>query len=107
MNRSLRISVRCYAERLSQACSSQSMYLAYVDQSYTGCRAANAAKTHGIGLEMIQLPEVKCGFVLLLRRRTVESSFTWIGRCRLSRDHEATTNSAAATVHVRRLARPL
>jgi hypothetical protein len=43
----------------------QSVDLAYVDQGYTGQKAADAAKAHGIALEVIKLPEAKRGFVLL------------------------------------------
>lgn len=37
------------------------MNLAYVDQGYTGERAAKAAADHGITLEVVKLPEVKRG----------------------------------------------
>ena len=62
---------------------------AFVDQGYTGERAAQAAADHGIELEVIKLPEAKKGFVLLPRRWVVERSFGWIARCRrLARDYE-------------------
>jgi transposase len=48
--------------------------LAYVDQGYTGERAAEAA-AEGIALEVVKLPEAKRGFVLLPRRWVVERSF--------------------------------
>ncbi|GEL44319.1 hypothetical protein MEX01_49100 [Methylorubrum extorquens] len=41
------------------------------DQGYTGEKPAAAARKHGIGLEVVKLPEVKRGFVLLPRRRVV------------------------------------
>jgi transposase len=57
--------------RLAQAVQSttgQSVDLAYVDQSYTGERAANAARAHGIELEGVKLPDAKRSFVLLPQR---------------------------------------
>lgn len=44
----------------------------YVDQGYTGERAAEATSAHGIELEVVKLPEVKTGFILLPRRWAVE-----------------------------------
>ena len=58
------------------------MSLAYVDQGYTGQRAAEAARAHGIELEVVKLPEAKRGFVLLPRRWVVERSFAWATRFR-------------------------
>ncbi|MBC9210193.1 IS5 family transposase, partial [Roseomonas aerophila] len=54
-----------------QASTGQSVELAYVDQGYTGTRAADAAKAHGIELEVVKLSEAKRGFVLLPRRWVV------------------------------------
>jgi transposase len=51
-----------------QAATGQSIDLAYVDQGYTGRKAADAAKAHGIDLAVIKLPEARRGFVLLPRR---------------------------------------
>lgn len=63
--------------------------LAYVDQGYTGERAAAAAKKHKIELAVVKLPEAKRGFVLLPRRWVVERSFAWLSRFRrLARDYE-------------------
>ena len=63
--------------------------LAFVDQGYTGDKAAQAAQQHGIQLEVVKLAEAKKGFVLLPRRWVVERSFGWIARCRrLARDYE-------------------
>jgi transposase len=56
----------------------QTVELGYVDQGYTGEKAA----AHGIRLEVIKLPEAKNGFVLLPRRWVVERSFAWAARCR-------------------------
>src|SRR5207249_4610793 len=63
--------------------------LAYVDQGYTGDRAAAAAAAHGIRLEVVKLPEAKRGFVLLPRRWVVERGHAWLARFRrLARDYE-------------------
>ncbi len=40
----------------------------------TGPEAAAAAKQHDLELEEVKLPIVRCGFVLLARRRVVERS---------------------------------
>jgi PP-loop superfamily ATP-utilizing enzyme len=45
--------------------------LTYVDAGYTGEHAANAARQHGIELEVVKLPEAKRGFVLLPRRSVI------------------------------------
>jgi transposase len=50
----------------------------YVDQGYTGEKPAEDAKKHGIRLEVVKLPQAKCGFVLLPRRWVVERSFAWM-----------------------------
>jgi hypothetical protein len=42
--------------------------VAFVDEGYTGEKAKQAAEGEGIRLEVIKLPEVKKGFVLLPRR---------------------------------------
>lgn len=75
--------------RKVQEVTDQSVELAYVDQGYTGERAAEAAEEHGITLEVVKLPEAKKGFVLLPRRWVVERSFGWMARFRrLARDYE-------------------
>ena len=72
-----------------QAATQRSVKLAYVDQGYTGHRAADAAAEQGIELEVVKLAEAKRGFVLLPRRWVVERSFAWLARFRrLSRDYE-------------------
>ena len=43
--------------RTMQAVTGNNVDIAYVDQGYTGARAANAAAAHGITLEVIKLPE--------------------------------------------------
>jgi transposase len=63
--------------------------LAFIDQGYTGERAAGDAAAHGIRLEVVKLEEAKRGFVLLPRRWVVERSFAWAARCRrLAKDYE-------------------
>lgn len=72
-----------------QAATGESVDLAYVDQGYTGERAAAAARAHGIELEVVKLAEAKRGFVLLPRRWVVERTFGWAARFRrLVRDYE-------------------
>ena len=67
----------------------KSVELAYVDQGYTGERAAGAAAEQKIELSVVKLPGAKRGFVLLPRRWVVERSFAWAARFRrLARDYE-------------------
>lgn len=58
-----------------QSTARRGIDLAYVDQGYTGERAADAARTHGLELEVVKLPEAKRGFVLLPHRWAIERSF--------------------------------
>jgi transposase len=72
-----------------QAETGETVEIAFVDQGYTGERAAEAAREHGIKLEVVKLPTAKRGFVLLPRRWIVERSFGWMSRFRrLARDYE-------------------
>jgi transposase len=72
-----------------QDTTGENVTLADVDQGYTGERPAEAARAHGIILEVVTPPAAKRGFVLLPRRWVVERSFAWMARCRrLARDHE-------------------
>ena len=83
-----RAAVAELAEAIQQA-TGESVEVAWVDQGYTGERAAKDAKQHGIHLEVVKLPEAKRGFVLLPRRWVVERSFAWTTRFRrLIRDYE-------------------
>ena len=67
----------------------ESVELAFVDQGYTGEKAAGAAEGEGIELSVVKLPEAKRGFVLLPRRWVVERSFAWLTRFRrLAKDYE-------------------
>jgi transposase len=77
---------------------------AFVDQGHTGERPADAARAHGIALEVVGLPGATRGVVVLPRRLAaaltsrrgigqgptgvVERSFAWRARCRRpARDH--------------------
>lgn len=72
-----------------QEVTGETVEVAFVDQGYTGAKAANDADAHGIRLEVIKLDEAKRGFVLLPRRWVVERSFAWAARFRrLARDYE-------------------
>lgn len=90
-------------ERLAkavQASTGQSVDLAYVDQGYSGARAASAAKAQGIELEVVKLPEAKRGFVLLPGRWVVERSFACATRFRrLAKDYERYA-STLADLHI-------
>lgn len=83
-----------------QAATDESVEIAFVDQGYTGEKAAAAAHQHGIALEVVKLPEAKRGFVLLPRRWVVERSFAWTTRFRrLAKDYERYPSTLAA-MHV-------
>ena len=72
-----------------QDVTGHSVEVAFVDEGYTGEKPAEAAREHGIALEVVKLPEAKKGFVLLPRRWVVERSFAWTARFRrLARDYE-------------------
>jgi transposase len=83
-----RAQVAALAEQV-QAATGERVELAFVDQGYTGERAAEDAAAHGIRLEVVKLPDARRGFVLLPRRWVVERSFAWAARFRrLARDYE-------------------
>jgi transposase len=83
-----------------QDVTGENVTLAYVDQGYTGENAAAAARTHGIELQVVKLPEAKRGFVLLPRRWVVERSFGWAARFRrLVKDYEVYASTLAG-LHV-------
>jgi transposase len=76
------------AEAVQEA-TGESVELAYVDQGYTGERAAKEAEAHGMRLEVVKHPEAKRGFVLLPRRWVVGRDFAWASRFRrLVKDYE-------------------
>ncbi|WP_309660545.1 MULTISPECIES: IS5 family transposase [unclassified Sphingomonas] len=86
--------------RTVQAVTDGHVEIAWVDQGYTGERAANAAAGHGIALKVVKLPEAKRGFVLLPRRWVVERSFAWATRFRrLVKDYERYAETLAG-LHV-------
>jgi transposase len=90
-----RAQVGLLCEQVQQA-TGETVQLAYVDQGYRGPKPAAAAETQGIQLEVIKLPEVKKGFVLLPRRWVVERSFGWTTRFRrLTRDYERLATTVA------------
>jgi transposase len=79
-----------------QEVTGDSVEIAFVDQGYTGDKAAAAAEEHGIRLEVVKLPTAKRGFVLLPRRWVVERSFGWMTRFRrLVRDYERLAETLA------------
>jgi transposase len=79
-----------------QALTGERVEVAFVDQGYTGERPAQAAADAGVRLEVVKLPELKRGFVLLPRRWVVERSFGWMARCRrLARDYERLPTTVA------------
>jgi transposase len=90
---------RAQVEQLAQAVqqiTGDSVELAYVDQGYTGENAMQAARAHGIQLEVVKHTEAKRGFILLPRRWVVERSFAWAARFRrLARDYERLSQTLA------------
>jgi transposase len=76
------------AEAIQEA-TGESVELAYVDQGYTGEKAAKGAEAHGMRLEVVKHEEVKRGFMLLPRRWVAERDFAWASRFRrLAKDYE-------------------
>ena len=87
--------------RQVQEVTEQSVEVAFVDQGYTGEEPAQAAKRQSIELQVIKLPEVKKGFVLLPRRWVVERSFGWTARFRrLARDYERLPETLAGLTYL-------
>jgi transposase len=79
-----------------QGATGESVELAYVDEGYTGERAAEEAEARGISLEVVKHPEAKRGFVLLPRRWVVERDFAWASRFRrLVKDYERLPDTLA------------
>ena len=72
-----------------QAAADEQVEIAFVDQGYTGDAPAEAARQHGVELQVVKHAEAKRGFLLLPRRWVVERTFGWLGRFRrLARDYE-------------------
>lgn len=91
-----RSQVAALAEQ-AQHLTGQKVESTFVDQGYTGDKAAQVAAEHGITLEVIKLPDAKKGFVLLPRRWVVERSFGWVARFRrLARDDERLSQTLAS-----------
>jgi transposase len=63
--------------RAVQEATGESVELAYVEQGYTGERAAEEAEAFGMRLEVVKHEEAKRGFALLPRRWVVERDFAW------------------------------
>jgi transposase len=83
-----RAQVAKLAEAVQEA-TGQTVEVAFVDQGYSGARAAEDAAAHGMRLEVVKHPAAKRGFVLLPRRWVVERNFAWAARFRrLARDYE-------------------
>ena len=79
-----------------QAVTGENVDVAFVDQGYTGEKAASAAEANGIELVVVKLPEAKKGFVLLPRRWVIERSFAWVTRFRrLVKDYERYASTLA------------
>src|SRR5215212_8679622 len=87
--------VKKFSEEIQRA-TGENVELAYVDQGYTGERAAGFAAEHAIRLEVIKQEEAKRGFVLLPRRWVVERDFAWASRFRrLVKDYERLPETVA------------
>jgi transposase len=89
-----RAQVRQLAEAVQEATGEQ-VRVAHVDQGDTAHDAPEAAQAAGITLEVVTLPDVKRGFVLLPRRWVVKRSFAGMARFRrLARDYERLPETA-------------
>jgi transposase len=83
-----RSQVSALAEKVQEV-TGDVVEVAFVDQGYTGAKAAQDAQAQHMRLEVVKLPEAKKGFVLLPRRWVVERSNAWAARFRrLARDYE-------------------
>jgi transposase len=86
--------------RATQEATGESVVAAFVDGSYRGPIAHDAAQEHGIRLEVVMLPDTRKGFVLLPKRWVVERSFAWLSRFRrLAKDYERLPETLAG-LHV-------
>ena len=89
--------------RTVQAVTGDSVEIAWVDQGYTGERAAQAAQQLGITLEVVKLPEAKRGFVLLPRRWAEPAKKVPTIRSIVGRQAEGVERSFAWATKFRRL----
>lgn len=95
-NEQERAQVAELAEKVQEAVGG-TVEVAFVDQGYTGEKAAVQAAGQGIRLEVVKHTEAKKGFVLLPRRWVVERTFGWLGRFRrLARDYERLAKTLGA-----------
>jgi len=60
-----------------QEATGETVEIAYVDQGYTGATPAQDAAAHGIRLEVVKLPDVKRGFILLPKRWVPANMNAW------------------------------
>lgn len=94
-NENDRTQVEELSQRLQEV-TGQNVEIAFVDQGYTGPRAAEQAQKHGIELIVVKLEEAKRGFVLLPKRWVVERTFAWATRFRrLAKDYERLPQTVA------------
>ena len=82
----------------------------FADGGYGGDKLENAMQNmDGPTIEIVKRPNGATGFVVIARRRVVERTFAWLGRCRrLAKDREATIASSDAWIliaSIRRTAR--
>jgi transposase len=83
-----RTQVAALAQEIQEV-TGQHVEVAFVDEGYTGERAAAAAAEHGIQLIVVKHPAATRGFILVPKRWVVERSFAWTARFRrLARDFE-------------------
>ncbi len=84
----------------------------FADAGYAGDKLENALAGQGDWtIQIVKRPNAAQGFVVVERRWVVERTFAWLGRCRrLTKDFEATIESALAWIyvaHIRRLTRKI
>lgn len=82
--------------RTVQAVTNDTLELAWVDQGYTGERAADVAARHGVALEVVKPQRPKRYFVRLPRRWVIERSFAWATRFRLLEEYERYAETLAS-----------
>ena len=77
-----------------------SLEKAIADGGYQGKVTADEVQEDaGIPLEIIKRPDAVKGFLVLPKRRIVERTYGWLGRCRrLAKDYENLTRSHVAFI---------
>ena len=71
----------------------------FADGGYAGAKLEGVLADPGVSglMEIVEKPEETKGFTVLRRRRVVERSFAWMGRCRrLAKDVERTLARSVA-----------